>query len=190
MRSRFLITALGLLLSTFASQFCAAESGNVVKKWQFPADAAAWTAQNDLTVKLGENEMALTVTGVDPQLSTKVDAPAGWKTLVVNAKFRGQIMGQIFWTTASQPATSEQLSRNFNARGKNETSVEFKIYFKPDSAITGLRLDPTTTSKNPIRIESIALLNEGPPEPKATEAASLKRPTVHTLPAYNSIRPQ
>ncbi len=176
MRSRFLITALGLLLSTFASQFSAAESGNVVKKWQFPADAAAWTAQNDLTVKLGKNEMALTVTGVDPQLSTKVDAPAGWKTLVVNAKFRGQIAGQIFWTTASQPATSEQLSRNFNARGKNETSVEFKIYFKPDSAITGLRLDPTTTSKNPIRIESIALLNEGPPEPKATEAASLKMP--------------
>ncbi|MCY2932955.1 MAG: c-type cytochrome [Planctomycetota bacterium] len=176
MRSKFLITTIGLLLGTLASPLFAADDSKVIKTWKFPADAAAWTAQNDLTVKLGQNEMALTVTGGDPQLATKVTAPAGWKTLVVKAKFRGQIMGQIFWTTASQPATSEESSRSFNARGQNETSIEFKVFFKPESPVTGLRLDPTTNSKNPIRIESIVLLNEGPPEPKATDAASLKMP--------------
>ncbi len=176
MRSKFLITTIGLLLGTLASPLFAADDSKVIKTWKFPADAASWTAQNDLTVKLGQNEMALTVTGGDPQLATKVTAPAGWKTLVVKAKFRGQIMGQIFWITASQPATSEEASRSFNARGQNETSVEFKVFFKPESPVTGLRLDPTTNSKNPIRIESIVLLNEGPPEPKATDAASLKMP--------------
>lgn len=128
MRSKFLITTIGLLLGTLASPLFAADDSKVIKTWKFPADAAAWTAQNDLTVKLGQNEMAITVTGGDPQLATKVTAPAGWKTLVVKAKFRGQIMGQIFWTTASQPATSEEASRSFNARGQNETSVEFKVF--------------------------------------------------------------
>ena len=175
MRLTPLTTALALWLGTLAAGLHAADNAPIAKKWQFPADAAAWTAQN-LSVKTGDKVLAIDATGGDPQLTTKVDAPAGWKTLVVNAKFRGQINGQLFWTTASQPGTSEEASRRFNARGRNENSVEIKVYFKTDAHLTGLRLDPDLNSKGTIRIESIALLNEGPPEPKATDAASLKLP--------------
>lgn len=154
----------------------AVEPASLIKKWQFPADAAAWTAQNDLELKSAKNALVLTAKGGDPQLTTKVEAPQGWKALVITAKFRGQISGQLFWTTKSQPGTSEQASKNFNGRGRGENSVEMTIFFNPDSPLTGLRLDPDVKPAGPIRIESIALVNQAPPEPKATDAASLKLP--------------
>lgn len=175
MRLMPIMKTLGLWLGVLAAGLHAADAPPVAKKWQFPADAAAWTSHN-LTVKAGPKSLSVDATGGDPQLTTKVDAPAGGKTLVINARFRGQINGQLFWTTASQPNTSEEASRRFNARGRNENSVEIKIYFKTDAPLTGLRLDPDLNTKGTLHIESIALLNEGAPEPKATDAASLKLP--------------
>lgn len=154
----------------------AADSASVVKKWQFPADSAEWTAQNDLELKSIKNAIVLTAKGGDPQLTTKVDGPEGWKTLVVKAKFRGQINGQLFWTTKSQPATGEQASVRFNGRGRGDNAVEVLVFFKPDAPLTGIRLDPDVRPAGPVTIESITLLNDGPPEPKATDAASLKLP--------------
>lgn len=177
MLNRFWTRTLGLWLGTaFLAAPLAADDAKVAKRWTFPADAAAWTAQNDLTLKAGDGALAVTASGPDPQMTAKVDAPAGWKTLVIKARFRGQINGQLFWTTASAPGTSEENSRRFNARGRGDNVVEAVVYFNPDAPLTGLRLDPDVRPAGAIRIESIALLNEGPPEPKATEAASLKMP--------------
>ncbi|MFM1801208.1 MAG: hypothetical protein RJA81_560 [Planctomycetota bacterium] len=169
-----------LFFLTWALAACsavqAAEPSGLVKKWQFPADASSWTAQNDLNLKASKEALVVTATGGDPQLTTKVDAPQGWKALIIKAKFRGQMSGQLFWTTESQPATSEQASRRFNSRGRGENSVELIVFFKPDSPITGLRLDPDVKPAGAIRLESITLVNQAPPEPEATPAASLKLP--------------
>lgn len=173
----FLKTCLAAaVMAGFAAGTFAADDSKLAKRWSFPADAAAWTVQSDAKAAAGDAALVVTATGVDPALSAKVEAPAGWKTLVIKAKFRGQMSGQLYWTTASTPGTSEENSRRFNGRGRGDNSVELMVYFKPESPLTGLRLDPDVRPAGPVRIESITLLNDGPPEPKATEAASLKLP--------------
>ncbi len=174
MRYRFLLTA--VLVALISPLARAADDSKVVKSWKFPADAGVWKSLNNLELKTVENQLVVTATGTDPQLATNVEAPAGWKTLVVKAKFRGQINGQVYWTTASQPATSDDASRRFNARGRGDNEVEFMVYFNPQAPLTSLRLDPDLNNKGSIQIASITMLNEGPPEPKATDAASLKMP--------------
>lgn len=174
MRYRFLLSALILGLSVTMAQ--AADDAKVAKKWQFPADAAAFKSLNNIDLKSTDSGLVVTATGTDPQLGAKVEAPAGWKTLLVKAKFRGQLNGQVYWTTAGQTDTSEEASRRFNARGRGTNEVEFMVFFKPEAALTGLRIDPELNAKGPIEIASITLLNEGPPEPKATDPVSLKMP--------------
>lgn len=174
MRYRFLLVA--VLVAVISPMARAADDSKVVKSWKFPADAGAWKSLNNVELKSAENQLIVTAKGDDPQLATNVEAPAGWKTLVVKAKFRGQINGQLYWTTAGQPATSEEASRRFNARGRGENEVEFTVFFNPQAPLTSLRLDPDLNNKGPIQIASVTLLNEGPPEPKATDAASLKMP--------------
>ncbi|MFM7590233.1 MAG: heme-binding protein, partial [Isosphaeraceae bacterium] len=174
MRYRLLLVA--VLVAVVIPMARAADDSKVVKSWKFPADASAFKSLNDLEVKSADDRLVITAKGIDPQLGTKVDAPAGWKTLVVKARFRGQLNGQLFWTTASQQSTSEEASRRFNARGRGDNDVEFMVFFNPEAPLTSLRLDPDLNNKGPIQIASVTLLNEGPPEPKATEAASLKMP--------------
>ena len=132
MRYRFLLVA--VLVAVISPMARAADDSKVVKSWKFPADAGAWKSLNNVELKSAENQLIVTAKGDDPQLATNVEAPAGWKTLVVKAKFRGQINGQLYWTTAGQPATSEEASRRFNARGRGENEVEFTVFFNHESA--------------------------------------------------------
>ncbi len=163
-----------LILGPGAAIFAAENStSEEITRWNFDNDTDGWQAQRECKLSNADGALIIDSQGNDPHLSVSVDAPAGWKELSFRAKFKGRYSGQIFWTTAKQPGTSENRSVNFHLRSRDENWHEYKVYFKPAGKVSGLRLDPNNR-KGRTRVDWIALANRQPPPPMATPVDRIK----------------
>ena len=104
---------------------------------------------------------------------------AGWKKLVIRARFRGRLSAQIFWTTETQPNTSEKNSVRFRMKPGGTEWMEQTVFFRTTSPLKEIRFDPHDGSFE-MDIDSLAVFDSGPPPADpATEPAGFK-----TIPGF------
>ena len=145
----------------------------LVAKWTFESGETSWSSLNNVNLVVKDNLLRVIATGGDPHLSSPVSAPAGWKELSFSARFRGRRDVQIFWSTTSQPDTSEKNSVRFSIRNPEQKWQTYQVYFKPEADLTMLRIDPDT-GKSTTEIQWISLVNKEPPQPQATPIDRIK----------------
>ncbi len=152
------------------------QDGEIIQTWTFDDDTTqGWSplTQVELTVRNGV--LRVKGTGNDPHFFGRASGPAGWKKLTLRARFNRRRSGQIFWTTEEHPATAESRSARFDMRSRSDGWEEFSVYFKPESPLTGIRIDPDSRA-SVIEIDSIALANAEPEADVATDPAGFTLP--------------
>lgn len=163
------------VLTLLALNLRAAESSpaSAVASWKFDSDTAGWKAVTDCTLSVKNGLLIIDGTGKDPHLAAAASGPAGWKVLKLQARFRGRLDGQLFWSEAGRDGFAEERSVRFETRGDGDKLQSVRIFFRPDKELTGLRLDPHNARCH-IEVASIELLNEAPPAPQATPADTIR----------------
>ncbi len=141
------------------------------RQWR-AGELAQWSAEHDCRTQLNDDVLTIESTGADPYLLAEVASDAGWQCLSWEAKFRGKLDGQVFWSESEEGGFSEQRAVAFSVRARNAQWAKYQVYFKSDSPITQLRWDPAHR-KGRIEIRQVSLTNEAPPEPEATPVDSI-----------------
>ena len=142
-------------------------SGDEVTIWNFDDSEVKWTPNDQVELQAVDGTLMVKSTGRDPYFSAPVNAAAGWHQLTIKARHKGRADLQVFWSTEKQPGTSEANSVRSDLRGNESEFKEFAIWFRTDSPLTALRLDPMSRGGR-MEIDSITLSADPPPAPKAT----------------------
>ncbi len=155
---------------------CAAASPAVAEqRWEFGSDTGGWKATADCELSVQDGMLRIRSTGRDPQMVVQAASPAGWTRLRMHARFKGRLRGQVFWTTESEPATSEKRSVQFDWNAPRAGFGTYEVFFRPDAAVTSLRLDPADR-KATVDVRWIAIDNSQPPRPQATPPEAIRVP--------------
>ncbi|MCA9048212.1 MAG: c-type cytochrome [Planctomycetaceae bacterium] len=156
-------------------------------RWEFAKDTAGWSGQHQVDLAAENGQLVVRSTGNDPHFLTNVKAPAGRHRLTLDAQFKGSADVQVFWTTEAAPGTTEERSVRTAFRGSPDGAKSFHIYFHTDSPLTSLRIDPFSR-KGEMRIASITLTDDAPPEPQATPVAEIRVPEGFRVELLHSVR--
>lgn len=118
--------------------------------------------------------------GGDPNFVIPAEGgAAGWKKLVIRARFRGRLSAQIFWTTEAESNTSEKNSVRFRMKPGGKDWTEHTVFFRTTSPLQTIRFDPHDGSFE-MDIDSLAVFDsDPPPADPATDPAGFK-----TLPGF------
>ncbi len=146
---------------------------DLVAQWKFDADDGGWKAVVDCKLTVKDEHLVVDSTGKDPHFTNSVKAPAGWKRVRIRARFKGGLNGQIFWSEEGKPGFVEERAVSFSTNGNDGSYRNLDAFFNASAPVTGLRIDPDS-KKTHIEIQSIEILNQAPPAPKATPVASFK----------------
>lgn len=163
----------GLLICGCLEMAATAATPNVVREWTFKEGVAGWQAITQVELDTRDGFLTVSSTGADPHFYADVNAPAGWKLLRIDARFRGRLNGQVFWATDGRGGTSEARSVPFQASSDGSSFRRIDVFFKPEKKVTQLRIDPHN-GKVELEIRSIALLNQAPPAPEATPVSQIR----------------
>ena len=163
---------------------------SIIQTWTFDDDTTqGWNPLTQVELTANRGVLRVKGTGDDPHFSGPASGAAGWKKLTLRARFNGRRNGQVFWMTADHPATDESRSAPLNMRSRSDGWEEFSVYFKPESSLTGIRIDPDRRATQ-IEIDSIALANEEPEADVATDPAGFTLPEgfqaelLYSVPAH------
>ncbi len=176
------------VVSVFAFVATSVSAGEVAR-WDFNDGSPGWKATHQCEVGAKDGVLKIKSTGKDPQLTAAVKAPAGWLKLTVNARLRGRMRGQLFWTTESNPATSEAASVKFDWNRSNNDFTNHDIFFKCDSPLTSLRFDPADRRVT-AEVDWMALAEESPPTPESTPASAIKVLDGFQVERLHSVSPE
>ena len=176
------------VVSVFAFVATSVSAGEIAR-WDFNDGSPGWKATHQCEVDANSGVLKIKSTGKDPQLTTTVKAPAGWLKLTVNARLRGRMRGQLFWTTENKPGTSEAASVKFDWNKKNSDFNNHHIFFKCDSPLTSLRFDPADRRVT-AEVDWMALAEEAPPAPESTPASAIKVLDGFKVERLHSVSPE
>lgn len=138
----------------------------------FSEQEPRWKALRDCELKVTDEGLLIRCTGDDPHLESRLDLPAGWLRLDIEARFRGRMDGQVFWA-ASGEGYAESRSEVFTARGNPSQLQRITVFIKAERPIASLRLDPLKR-KGQVTIASLTLSREEPHIPMAPDASDLR----------------
>jgi putative heme-binding domain-containing protein len=79
----------------------------------------------------------------------------------------------VFWTTEAEPNTSEKNSVQGELRGSPNEFRALRLYFRTESPVTSLRIDPLSR-RGEMQIDSMILTDDAPPVPQATPVEDMK----------------
>ncbi len=175
------VAFLGFSIFCFSSAVC--DDG---LRWEFDAAESGWMPNGQVEVSVADGVLNLNSTGNDPYLTTQAKAPAGWHKLTFLASFKGKADVQIFWTTEKDGGVAEERSIRSEFRGNESAFDEHVVFFKSDSPLTSLRFDPMSR-KGRMFVQSIALTDEMPPQPKATEVKDIRVPEGFKVELLHSV---
>ena len=175
------VAFLGFSIFCFSSAVC--DDG---LRWEFDAAESGWMPNGQVEVSVADGVLNLNSTGNDPYLTTQAKAPAGWHKLTFLARFKGKADVQIFWTTEKDGGVAEERSIRSEFRGNESAFDEHVVFFKSDSPLTSLRFDPMSR-KGRMFVQSIALTDEMPPQPKATEVKDIRVPEGFKVELLHSV---
>lgn len=148
-------------------------SADEIAKWEFDKDPSGWVSNDQLELSVKDGSLHLKSKGSDPYFSSKVEGQAGDQLLMINARFRGNVDIQVFWTTEAEPQLSEDKSVKAQLRGSENDTRSAKLYFSTTSPVTSLRIDPMSAEGDMI-IDSIVLTDDSAPQPMATPVKDMK----------------
>lgn len=146
---------------------------DLAAEWKFDSSDGGWKAARDCTLSVKAGHLFVDSTGGDPHFTNEVKAPAGWKRLRIRARFKGGLNGQVFWSEEGKPGFVEERSVTFSTNGNDGSYRNLDAFFNASAPVTGLRIDPDS-KKTQIEIQSIEILNQAPPAPKATPVSAIK----------------
>jgi putative heme-binding domain-containing protein len=167
------ITTLCSFIGLIPALISANLSAEEIAKWKFDRDASGWISNDQLELSAKDGSLHLKSKGTDPYFSSQVDGRAGEHLLMINARFRGNVDIQVFWTTQAEPQLSEDKSVKTQLRGSEKDPRSAKLYFSTTSPVTSLRIDPMS-AEGEIIIDSIILTDDSPPQPMATPVRDMK----------------
>ena len=123
----------------------------LIRAWKFPQDAAdswsspletdGWNALNNTKLSVASNRLVIACTGDDPYLGCPVEGSEGPVVLRFRAKST-QGSGQIFWTTASSGAWSDDKSRMLRELKWDNEWHDYSIRLEVAGKLASFRLDP------------------------------------------------
>jgi len=123
----------------------------LIRAWKFPQDAAdswsspletdGWNALNNTKLSVVSNRLVIACTGDDPYLGCPVEGSEGPVVLRFRARST-QGSGQIFWTTASSGAWSDDKSRILRELKWDNAWHDYAIPLDVFGKLASFRLDP------------------------------------------------
>ena len=147
-------------------------TGKVIKSWSQQAAWSQWKPLLQVELDVTKQGLEVKSTGNDPHMIAPVQGPAGWKLLTIEASFKGTLNSQIFWTTTTNPGTSEGRSLRFKMRGRGAMK-KYEVLFHTEHPLTQLRIDPHS-GPTVMMIKSLTLNTAAaPPVEQATDAGGL-----------------
>jgi hypothetical protein len=138
----------------------------IVAVWNFDAGSEDWGSTHaDCAVSAPDGVLHIRTTGADPSVIVPVAAPAGWKELALHVRTNQECQAQLFWATERTADFAEERSVRFTVKPGRGEWTQVKVRFRPDSALTALRLDPVDYPEGEVRweIEAVTLVNVAPP---------------------------
>jgi tetratricopeptide (TPR) repeat protein len=137
----------------------------VVAVWNFDAGTEDWGSPHaQCTVSASDGALHIRTTGADPSVIVPVAAPAGWKELTLHVRTNQECQAQLFWATVRTADFAEERFVRFTVKPGREEWAEVKVRFRPDSALTALRLDPVDYPEGEVHweIDAATLANIAP----------------------------
>jgi putative heme-binding domain-containing protein len=176
---------LSILQLAFVGQipsFADENSGTVkpIVAWTFDDGMDGCRPLNQTQLSAADGVLHVVGEGGDPNFVVPAaGGVAGWKKLVIRARFRGRLSAQIFWTTDVEPNTSEKNSVRFRMKPGGKNWTEHTVFFRTTSVLREIRLDPHDGAFE-MDIDSLAVFDSGPPPADpATDPAGFK-----TIPGF------
>ena len=148
--------------------------------WTFDDGIDGCRPLNQTQLSAADGALHVVGEGGDPNFVIPADGGvAGWKKLVIRARFRGRLSAQIFWTTDAESNTSEKNSVRFRMKPGGQDWTEHTVFFHTTSPLSTIRFDPHDGSFE-MDIDSVAVFDTGPPPADpATDPAVFK-----TIPGF------
>jgi putative heme-binding domain-containing protein len=149
--------------------------------WTFDDGVDGCTPLNQTQLSAADGALHVVGEGGDPNfVIPAAGGVAGWKKLVIRARFRGRLSSQVFWTTDAQPNTSEKNSVRFRMKPGGKNWTEQIVFFHTTSSLKTIRFDPHDGAFE-MDIDSAAVFDSGPPPADpATDPAGFK-----TIPGFH-----
>jgi WD40 repeat protein/serine/threonine protein kinase len=137
----------------------------VIAVWNFDDGAEGWGAPHECTVSASDGVLHIRTTGADPWVIVSGTAPAGWKELTLRVRTNQESQAQLFWATQRTAEFAEERSVPFTVKPGRGEWAQVKVRFRPDSALTALRLDPVDDPKGEVRweVDAATLAHVDPP---------------------------
>jgi hypothetical protein len=145
----------------------------LVSEWDFSKDTGTWVATSDCELSVTHEALAVRSTGKDPNFSSRIGAEEGPFILEVRSRSPRPVELQLFWANSKKPDFNEDNSARRVLAGNGEGWTAHRIYFKSDSELTGLRLDPGS-SEGEIQFERIQLWRGSAPAAVRVELQNAK----------------
>jgi serine/threonine-protein kinase len=124
--------------------------------WNFDAGAEGWQPIGCNLIP-ADGYLKFESTSVDPNMNVTLKAPAGWKKVTLRTRCPNALNAQLFWHTSAKPEFTELISRHFVIPAGSEKWTDTAVYFKADTALTGLRFDPDNFTDLRLDVHSITL---------------------------------
>jgi hypothetical protein len=143
----------------------------VIAVWNFDAGSEDWgspyqgiVSPHQCTVSASGGILHIRTTGADPFVIVPVAAPAGWKELTLHVQTNRECQAQLFWATERTADFAEERSVRFIVKPGRGEWTPVKVRFRPDSALTALRLDSVDYAEGEVRweIDAATLANVAP----------------------------
>ncbi|MDG2128541.1 MAG: heme-binding protein [Fuerstiella sp.] len=164
---------------TFADED--ADTSRLIAALSFDDGADGCRPLNQIQLSAQDGVLRVIGEGSDPHfVMPAAGGTEGWKKLVMRARFRGRLSSQIFWTTESEPNTSEKNSVRFRMKPEGRNWTEHTVFFRTTSPLKELRFDPHDGVFE-MDIDSLTVFDsDPPPAAPATDPAGFK-----TIPGFH-----
>ena len=127
-----------------------------IQQWTFDRGTEGWVAEHHCTVSADAGMLKIRVTGDDPYLHRRVNAPGGHVVLEIRARSSTTGNGSVYWTTADSPRRGEDKVKSFGLRHDGQWH-DYSVPFLAPGTLLDLRIDPGQTPGN-FEIDRIRLV--------------------------------